>query len=123
MPPHFVVKGARGPKCWGNHTYNTMLAMGCFHDATLSVQANGWMDNEIFLTWFEECFLPFTASRRTAMTPMVLVLDNFNGHVHPATLRTAKENNVIMVGLPHHNTHHTTARRGPDEAPEGLLEA
>eukprot|EP00873_Tetraselmis_striata_P015476 jgi/Tetstr1/435740/TSEL_024638.t1 len=55
------------------------------------------MDSEIFLAWFTEHFLPFTADLRSEKTPVVLVLDNFSGHVHPTTLKMARENNVIMV--------------------------
>jgi len=49
--------------------------------------------------WFEEKFLPFTASRRSPTAPVILILDNLSGHVHPATLQNAKDNNVVMVGL------------------------
>mmetsp|Transcript_18418 Transcript_18418/g.51618 ORF Transcript_18418/g.51618 Transcript_18418/m.51618 type:complete len:140 (+) Transcript_18418:89-508(+) len=38
--------------------------------------------------WFEEKFLPFTASRRSPTAPVILILDNLSGHVHPATLYT-----------------------------------
>jgi L-ascorbate metabolism protein UlaG (beta-lactamase superfamily) len=65
------------------------------------------MGSQIFLTWFQEHFLPFTANRRSEASHAILILDNFSGHVHPTTLRAAKENNVIMVGLPPHSTHIT----------------
>jgi hypothetical protein len=65
------------------------------------------MDSQFFLTWFQEYVLPFTADRRSEASPVILILDNFSGHVHPTTLRVANENNVIMVGLPPHSTHIT----------------
>mmetsp|Transcript_9927 Transcript_9927/g.28428 ORF Transcript_9927/g.28428 Transcript_9927/m.28428 type:complete len:230 (+) Transcript_9927:923-1612(+) len=57
----------------------------------------------------DEKFLPFTASRRSAQTHVVLLLDNSSGQVHPDILQTAKDNHVIMVGLPPHITHITRA--------------
>eukprot|EP00873_Tetraselmis_striata_P041716 jgi/Tetstr1/461980/TSEL_007053.t1 len=107
MPPHFIIKGKRRPKWWGSQKYCVDLLGTEFTYATLAVQANGWMDSEIFLAWFTEYFLPFTADRRSEKTPVILVLDNFSRHVHPATLKMARENNVIMVGLPPHSTHIT----------------
>lgn len=107
MPPHFIVKGQRRPKWWGGKEFCIDFIGTEFEQATLSVQKNGWMDSEIFLAWFTEKFLPFTSDRRSAKTPVILILDNFSGHVHPATLRVARENNVIMVGLPPHSTHIT----------------
>jgi hypothetical protein len=107
MPPHFVVKGKKRPKWWGSTEFKARIESTEFAEASLSVQANGWMDTHIFLTWFEEKFLPFTASRRSAATPVILILDNFSGHVHPSTLQVAKDNHVIMVGLPPHSTHIT----------------
>ncbi len=107
MPPHFIVKGKKRPKWWGNPQFKALLQSTEFAGATLSVQENGWMDSEIFLTWFEEYFLPFTAGRRTNKTPIILLLDNFSGHVHPSTLNIAKESHVVMVGLPPHSTHIT----------------
>jgi hypothetical protein len=107
MPPHFIIKGQRRPQWWGSREYCIELADTEFANATLSVQENGWMDSMIFLTWFQEYFLPFTANRRSKTSPVILILDNFSGHVHPATLRVASDNDVIMVGLPPHSTHIT----------------
>lgn len=107
MPPQFIVKGKKRPNWWGSKQFYYQIARTEFAEACLSVQPNGWMDSEIFLTWFEEKFLPFTAARRSPTTPVVLILDNFSGHVHPATLKLARDNDVIMVGLPPHSTHIT----------------
>lgn len=107
MPPHFIVRGKKRPVWWGSPDFRAHIGSTEFASATLSVQDNGWMDSDIFLAWFEEKFLPFTASRRSKETPVVLILDNFSGHVHPATLETARNNNIIMVGLPPHSTHIT----------------
>ena len=107
MPPHFIVKGKKRPKWWGSDEFQASLAGTEFAGASLSVQENGWMDSEIFLTWFQEKFLPFTAARRSASTPVVLILDNFSGHVHPEVVETAAQHHVVMVGLPPHSTHIT----------------
>ena len=78
-----------------------------FEKETLYVQDIGWMDSQILLTWFQEYFLPFTVDRRSEASSGILIVNNFSGHVHPTTLRYAKENNVIMAGLPPHSTHIT----------------
>ena len=65
------------------------------------------MTHMIFLTWFEEYFLPFIADRRSVEAPVILIYDNFSGHVHPTTLDLAADNDVIMIGMPPHSTHIT----------------
>ena len=107
MPPHFIVKGKKRPKWWGSIEFQSLLSATEFAEASLSVQDNGWMDSEIFLTWFVEKFLPFTAARRSATAPVILILDNFYGHVHPDVLQVSSNNDVIMLGLPPHSTHIT----------------
>lgn len=82
------------------------MQIGLFKHATLYVQGNGWINILLFKTWFEERFLPYTASRRSPESPVVLILDNVVGHVHPSILRLAQQN-VIMIGLPRHNMHVT----------------
>jgi hypothetical protein len=107
IPPHFVVKGKKRPKWWGSTEFKARIESTEVAEASLSVQANGWVDTHIFLTWFEERFLPFYANRHSAATHIILIIDKFSGHVLRSTLHVAKDNHVIMIGLPHHSTHIT----------------
>ena len=107
MLPRFIIKGKRRPQWWGSTEFCVELAGIEFAKATLSIQENGWMDSYTFLTLFQKYFLPFTVDRYSEVTLVILILDIFSRHVHPTTLRVAKEKNVIMIGLPPHSTHIT----------------
>eukprot|EP00873_Tetraselmis_striata_P000195 jgi/Tetstr1/420459/TSEL_011572.t1 len=107
MPPHFIVKGKRRPKWFTDRSFRDKIKYTAMQDCTLSVHENAWMDTAIFKAWFEDCFLPWTEDRRSADTPVFLILDNFSGHVHQAVLQLARQHHVIMIGLPPHSTHWT----------------
>eukprot|EP00951_Prasinocladus_malaysianus_P036509 scaffold385137_cov38-Prasinocladus_malaysianus.AAC.1 len=107
LPPHFIVKGKQKPRWCSSDEYIEALSGTVFEHAQVTPQENAWMTTEIFKQWFESQFLMYTADRRSESTPMLLVLDNFSGHVHPDVLDVAAENNVILIGLPPHSTHIT----------------
>jgi hypothetical protein len=65
------------------------------------------MDTQIFLIWFEEKVLPFTARRCFAATHVILILDSFSCHVHSFILHVARDSHIIKVGQPPHSTHIT----------------
>mmetsp|Transcript_18423 Transcript_18423/g.51632 ORF Transcript_18423/g.51632 Transcript_18423/m.51632 type:complete len:191 (-) Transcript_18423:38-610(-) len=97
------VLAARGARRTHTLHNDARFSMACFHD--IFAMDGSFMPPHFIIKgkrrphWFEENFLPITGSRRSATTPVILILDNFNGHVHPATLQNAKDNNVVMVGL------------------------
>ena len=62
---------------------------------------NGYMDGELFKSWFEEIFIPFCGSRR----PVSLILDNHDSHVSIGIIEKAKDNQIGLYGLPPHTTH------------------
>lgn len=63
------------------------------------------MTSELFKKYISDVFLPYTAGLRTAATPVILILDNFSGHLEPSMLNLAAEHHVHLLGLPAHSTH------------------
>ena len=111
MPPHFITKGKRTPQWPISKEFRSKIAYTGLAFSTFAVQENAWMDSLIFLSWFEEYFVPWVYNKRshkpTATRPVILILDNFSGHVHPTVLRVAQKYHIIMLGLPPHSTHWT----------------
>ncbi|XP_019854203.1 PREDICTED: uncharacterized protein LOC100641974 isoform X2 [Amphimedon queenslandica] len=61
----------------------------------------GWIDSEIFLDWFVNCFLLNIPPQR----PVLLLVDGHSSHYHPDVIRKATENHIILFCLPPHTTH------------------
>ena len=62
----------------------------------------GWIDRELFHGWLVEHFLKHAVASRP-----LLLLDGHSSHYEPATIRFAKENDVIILCLAPHTTHET----------------
>ncbi|XP_060575063.1 uncharacterized protein LOC132732603 [Ruditapes philippinarum] len=62
---------------------------------------NGYMDGDLFLTWFKEIFLINCGRER----PVLLVMDNHDSHVTLPLVETARLNDVVLLGLPAHTTY------------------
>ena len=106
MPPFFIVKGKKYSPPW----FHDPVVVGALRSAGqvqagLTVQGNAWMDTSIFLKWIEELFLPYTASKRSAETPLLLLMDNFGAHINHEVLRKLVDNHVKVVTLPPHSSH------------------
>eukprot|EP00198_Chlamydomonas_reinhardtii_P009107 XP_001698444.1 predicted protein [Chlamydomonas reinhardtii] len=103
-PPLVITKGTdnKPPHWWADCAAD--LAGTAFEHATCVQQANAYMNNVIFLRWFQQKFLPYTAVLR-ADKFVILVLDNFAAHVHVDVLDLAAANRVHVIGLPPHSTH------------------
>lgn len=65
--------------------------------------SNGWVNAEIFDSWFSKHFLAHAPSTR----PLLLLLDGHSSHFEPKVLRLAAENGVIIFCLPPNTTHLT----------------
>jgi len=61
----------------------------------------GYIDSDLFSTWFKEIFIPHCGSNR----PVLLVMDNHDTHVSLKVVKLAIENNITLIGLPPHTTH------------------
>ena len=61
----------------------------------------GYMRTELFLDWFQRCFVPHCGRAR----PVILVLDNHVSHISLPLIECARHNQIVIVGLPSHTTH------------------
>ena len=91
--PPFVIFDA---KCL-NHDWTDGEVPG----TTYGLSSNGWIDSELFHGWLTNHFLKHAVGSR----PLLLLLDGHSSHYNPATIRFAKEHNVIVLCLPPHTTH------------------
>ena len=69
---------------------------GCFYGKS----TNGYMDEELFLTWFEEIFIVGTSQVR----PTVLIIDGHGSHITYSMIKRAVEENIKIILLPLHTT-------------------
>ena len=63
----------------------------------------GWIDRELFGTWFISLFLKYALPTR----PLLLLMDGHSSHYCPDTIRMAAEERIIIFALPPNTTHIT----------------
>jgi hypothetical protein len=68
---------------------------------------SGWMNSDVFLDWFINVFIPGANEYRPDgyNGPIFLILDGHISHTTFDVIKTAKDNNVVMIRLPSHSTH------------------
>lgn len=66
-------------------------------------QESGFMDCDLFFSWFQQLFLPH--ARPTAERPVLLLLDGHISHCSPQVIELARKNNVTLFALAPHTTH------------------
>lgn len=70
---------------------------------TYALSSSGWVNSEIFSSWFHDHFLAHAPPQR----PLLLLLDGHSSHFEPGVVRTAAEKGVLIFCLPLHTTHLT----------------
>ena len=70
-------------------------------DTSYAKSSSGWIDSELFLHWFKTFFLKFAVPEQ----PLVLLADGHKSHENMELIDCARENNIILLCLPHHTTH------------------
>ena len=70
-------------------------------DALYAKSESGWIDVELFITWFKKIFLKFAVPQR----PLLLLIDGHKSHMGLELVDLCRENNVILFCLPPHTTH------------------
>ena len=70
-------------------------------DALYAKSESGWIDTELFITWFKQIFLKFAVPQR----PLLLLIDGHKSHMGLELVDLCRENNVILFCLPPHTTH------------------
>ena len=70
---------------------------------TYALSSSGWVNSEIFCSWFHDHFLTHASPQR----PILLLLDGHSSHFEPSVVRSAAEEGVLIFCLPPHTTHLT----------------
>ena len=92
LPPMIIFE-----RCFPSGHYSQSGPDSCLY----AKSPNGYMDGELFKSWFTKIFLPHTAHLR----PAVLILDGHGSHLTIDVIDLAREHNVILYCLPPHTTH------------------
>ena len=70
-------------------------------NALYAKSPNGYMDEELFYSWFSKLFVPQTNHLRKR----ILIIDGHGSHMSLKLIDSAIENNVILYCLPPHTAH------------------
>ena len=65
------------------------------------LSSKGWIDQELFDSWFKHHFLRYAPPQR----PMLLLMDGHSSHCCPQTIHFAAKEKVIIFTLPPNTTH------------------
>ena len=94
LPPFVLMdRKSLNPACTQGEVPGTLYGLS----------ANGWMNQELFQSWFSNHFLQYIPPKR----PIILLLDGHASHYCPETIRLAAKNKVILFALPPNTTHLT----------------
>ena len=66
-----------------------------------AMSTEGYMDKELFFSWFCKIFVPNCGRQR----PVKLLMDNHSSHISLPVVEKAREENIVLLGLPSHTTH------------------
>jgi hypothetical protein len=96
LPPFVVYKSKNIKPEWTS-----------WEGAKYSSSDSGWMKTANFIHWLDDIFCPFARDRAPEdyEGPVFLILDGHTSHVSIDVIKTARENNVVLVRLPSHSTH------------------
>lgn len=94
VPPQLIFKRKR---------MKDELKDGAPPGSIFSCNESGWMNTEVFSTWFDH-FLNHI--KPTAEDPVLLFLDGHNSHTkNLKVIAKARDNHVVIICLPPHTTH------------------
>ena len=82
-------------KNWPSGPYSRNGPGGCLYGKS----PNGYMDEDLFLTWFEEIFVGMSE-----VQPTVLIIDGHGSHITYSVIKRALEENIKIILLPPHTT-------------------
>ena len=82
-------------KNWPSGPYSRNGPSGCLYGKSL----DGYMDEDLFLTWFEEIFVG-----TSEVQPTVLIIDGHGSHITYSVIKRALEENIKIILLPPHTT-------------------
>ena len=70
-------------------------------DSVYAKSESGWIDTELFITWFKKIFLKHSVAQR----PLLLLIDGHKSHMGLELVDLCRENSIILFCLPPHTTH------------------
>ena len=82
-------------KNWPSGPYSRNGPSGCLYGKS----PDGYMDEDLFLTWFEEIFVGMSE-----VQPTVLIIDGHGSHITYSVIKRALEENIKIILLPPHTT-------------------
>ena len=88
--------------------FTRTLPGGAYHregpvNASYACSENGFMDQNLYLQWFEKTFLAHAVPKR----PLLLIQDGASSHMSAPLIRSAIANDVVIMCLPPKTTHIT----------------
>ncbi|KAJ4436215.1 hypothetical protein ANN_18845 [Periplaneta americana] len=92
-PPYVAYKGERMFDAY---------AAGGPPGARFNVSKSGWFDMNLFLDWFQKCFLP---AAKKLEGKKILIADNLSSHVSLEVLRLCQVHDIRFIFLPANSTH------------------
>ena len=95
LPPFTIYKS--------KHLYKSWTTNGV-KGATYACSPNRWMMDYIVEQWFIAVFVPFVSNYHK---PVLLTYDGHNSHLTYTTVKTAMDNQIIIVCLPPNTSHAT----------------
>lgn len=99
LPPFIIFKG--------KYVWQNWIPEHDYPGTVYTAQKKGWMEGELFLKWFTECFLPFVKTLEERNNKkVVLIYDGAGVHTSFALSKAAVDNGVVLVKLPANVTHY-----------------
>lgn len=96
MPPMVIVKGKTHRSLYG---FNTKDAP---QNTIWTFSKKAWMEDSLSEQWFRDVFLKNCGNHR----PQLLILDGHGSHETLGLLQLAESENIFIMALPPHTTHH-----------------
>ena len=79
------------------------LVRGEVPGSIYGLSSKGWINQDLFNSWFTEHFLSYVPSTR----PLLLLLDGHSSHYCPEVIKMASKHKIVVFTLPPHTTHIT----------------
>ena len=76
-------------------------ASGIPDDWSFCTTESGYINSDIFTSWFRDCFIPNAGKSR----PILVLMDNHSSHLNKEVIDVARASNVELLCLPSHSTH------------------
>jgi hypothetical protein len=96
LPPMCIVKGKT------QRSLESFATMDAPSSTVWTYQERAWMNDILGEMWFRQVFLPNIGNER----PQLLILDSHGSHEVLGLLEEAVKENIIVVALPPHTSHH-----------------